>query len=402
MKRIVITGIGIITPAGCDPESFWDSLISGRNIFAEAPVLPGSGILVGAIDPAKKFDDLPLRSLSACDRNGLLAVSAAQHALRDAGLDGAFEHPDRVAVVIGNGFGGVVSRDFEYERLFTVGYKPGGPKAHPFTVVRVMASSSASWISLAFGTRGPCFVTSSACASATQAIGTAAQLVRSGAADIAVAGGTEAPLSIGITLAWAESGVMSRRKCTPFSRHRDGTLIAEGAAVLILESEEHARSRGAVPLAEIAGFACNGDAISMGEPSADSMARSMHAAITNAGLSARDIAYISAHGTGTRANDRNEAEALRIVFGNQPPPVSSIKGATGHTLGASGAIEAVATVLAMKRSLAPPTANFEEVDPDCDIDVIPNQARAMPIPVALSNSFALGGLNASLVIRQAH
>ncbi|MCL2714058.1 MAG: beta-ketoacyl-[acyl-carrier-protein] synthase family protein [Alphaproteobacteria bacterium] len=398
MKRVVITGIGVTAPSGCDLESFWDSLITGRNIFAESRDLPGSGILVGAIDAGKKFDGLPLHSLSPCDRNGILAVSAAQSALRHAGLDGAFENPERVAVVIGNGFGGVVCRDSEYERL----YKENRRNAHPFTVVRVMASSSASWISLAFGTRGPSFVTSSAGASATQAIGTAAQLVRSGAADIAVTGGTEAPLSIGITLAWATSGIMSRRKCAPFSRYRDGILISEGAAILILESDEHASRRGAVPLAEIGGFASNVDGIGIGEPTASGMARAMCAAIADAGLCTGDISYVSAHGTGTRASDCHESEALRMVFGDRPPPVSSIKGTTGHTLGASGAIQAVATILAMARSIAPPTANFEEVDPDCNIDVIPNHPRAMPISVALSNSFALGGLNASLVIKQVH
>jgi len=178
-------------------------------------------------------------------------------------------------------------------------------------------------------------------------------------------------------------------------------MISEGAGILILESDEHAKQRGAVALAEFAGFASNADAGSIVAPSADGMARAMQLAIADAGMAANDVNYVNAHGTGTSANDSAEATALKMVFGSTPPPVSSIKGITGHSLGAAGAIEAVATVLAMTKSLAPPTANFEEADPECDIDVIPNQARAMPIDVAISNSFAFGGLNASLVFKQA-
>ena len=397
MRRVVITGLGVTTPAGFDLQTFWDSLIGGKNIFAESTELPGSGILVGAIDAATNFDDLPLQSLSPCDRNAILAVSAARSALQNAGLEGPFENPERIAVVVGNGAGGLVSVEQQYERLFKQGRRNG----HPFTIVRAMVSSSASWISLAFGTRGPCFVMSSACASATQAIGTAAQLVRSGVVDVAVTGGTEAPLSMGTVLAWDAMKVMSRKKCRPFSHNRDGMMISEGAGILILESDDHARRRGAVPLAEVAGFASNADGIDIVAPSADGMARAMRAAIADAGIAANDVAYINAHGTGTSANDSTETEALKMVFGDRLPPISSIKGITGHSLGAAGAIEAVATVLAMTKSLAPPTANFEEADPECDIDVIPNQARAMPIDIAISNSFAFGGLNASLVFKQA-
>jgi len=397
VKRVVITGLGVSAPVGFDLQTFWSNLIGGKNIFAESTVLPGSGILVGAIDAATNFDDLPLASLSPCDRNAVLAVSAARSALQNAGFEGGFENPERVAVVIGNGAGGLVSVEQQYERLF----KHGSRRPHPFTIVRAMVSSSASWVSLAFGTKGPCFVTSSACASASHAIGNAAQLVRSGVVDIAIAGGTEAPLSLGTVLAWDAMRVMSRNKCRPFSRNRDGLMISEGAGILILESDEHARQRGAVALAEFGGFASNADASGIVAPSADGMARAMQAAIADAGIAANDVAYVNAHGTGTSANDSTEARALKMVFGDKPPPTSSIKAITGHSLGAAGAIEAVATVLAMTKSLAPPTANFEEADPECDIDVIPNQGRAMPIDVAISNSFAFGGLNASLVFKQA-
>jgi nodulation protein E len=316
--------------------------------------------------------------------------------LRDAGLDGVFTTPERVAVVIGNGAGGLCSIEEQYERLFK-----SNRKLHPFTIVRAMVSSSASWISLAFGAKGPCFVMSSACASATQAIGTAAQLVRSGLVDIAITGGTEAPLSMGTLRAWESMKVMSRGKCRPFSRNRDGMMISEGSGILVLEAEAHARARGFAPRIEVAGFASNADAADIVAPSVDGMTRAMQAAICDAGISPGDVGYINAHGTGTMANDAAETRAMCGVFGaGKVPPVSSTKGATGHALGAAGGIEAVATVLAMRAGIAPPTANYDEADPEFDIDVIPNRPRAMPIDVALSNSFAFGGLNASLAFRK--
>jgi len=396
MSRVIVSGIGITSPNGLTLTDFWASLLAGTDVFSETPTLPGSGIRVGAIDPSVTFDDLPLPSLSPCDRNAILAVSATRSALRDAGLEGAFRHPERVAVVIGNGAGGLCSIEEQYERLFK-----RNRKTHPFTIVRAMVSSSASWISLAFGAKGPCFVMASACASATQAIGTAAQLVRSGLVDIAIAGGTEAPLSMGTILAWDSMKVMSRDKCRPFSRNRDGMMISEGSGILILEDEAHARSRGVVPQIEIAGFASNADATDIVAPSAEGMTRAMQGALADADAVPGAISYINAHGTGTTANDATETAAICEVFGTgSVPPSSSTKGATGHALGAAGAIEAVATVIAMREGVAPPTANFEQADPDCQIDVIPNLARAMPIEMALSNSFAFGGLNASLAFRR--
>ncbi|MCL2713027.1 MAG: beta-ketoacyl-[acyl-carrier-protein] synthase family protein [Alphaproteobacteria bacterium] len=396
MRRVVITGLGVTCPVGFDLESFWTGLLNGKNVFAESVVLPGSGILVGAIAPTISFKDLPLKSLAPCDRNAILAVSAARSALSHAGLEGPFERPERVAVVVGNGSGGLNSVEVQYERLFRQGLR----KPHPFTIIRAMVSSSSSWISLAFVTKGPTFVMSSACASATQAIGTAAELIRTNQADIAIAGGTEAPLSLGTVLAWDAMRVMSHKKCRPFSLNRDGMMISEGSGMLILESEENARRRGAVILAEIAGFGSAADGVDIVAPSPEGMARTMRLALADAGIRPGDVAYVNAHGTGTTANDSAETRAMKEVFGAHPPPMSSIKAVTGHSLGGAGAIEAVATILAMKKSVAPPTANFEEVDPECDIDVIPNTARAMPIDIAISNSFAFGGANASLVFRQ--
>jgi nodulation protein E len=392
MTRVVVTGLGVATPLGLDLASFWQGLTSGRDTYAETPHMPGSGVLVSAIDAGTTFDDLPLKSLSALDRSGIFAVFAAKKALEDAGLAGDFANPERVAVIIGNGAGGQVSIEEQYDRIFRQDRRP-----HPFTIVKAMVSSSASWVAMAFGAKGPCFVTSSACASATQAIGTAAQLIRAGICDIAICGGTEAPLTFGTISAWDSMKVMSKTKCRPFSRNREGLMLSEGSGMLILESEAHALARGVTPEILLAGFSSNADAGDIVAPSADGMIRAMRGALADANISTAEVAYINVHGTGTRQNDLTETDAMKTLFGAESvPPVSSTKGVTGHALGAAGGIEAVATVLAMRQSVAPPTAHYDEPDPACDIDVIPNIARPMTIPVALSNSFAFGGINASL------
>lgn len=396
MNRVVVSGVGVTAPMGLDPEMFWQTVTTGRDIFAPAAAAPSANFRVGAIAPDLSFADLPLPSIAACDRSALLAVRAAGMALMDAGLPLKPDRPARVAVIIGNGGGGMASIEAQYRRLFIENKRP-----HPLTVVQGMTSSCASMISIAYGAQGPAFVTSSACASASHAIGLAAQFVRSGLVDIAIAGGAEAPLSQGSLVAWEAMKIVSRTRCRPFSLNRDGLMLAEGAAIAILQAEGHARSRGRTPRVELAGYAASADAGDIMAPSAEGMARAMRAAIADAGIDPAEIAYVNAHGTGTRANDRTEARALGLVFGDSRiPPVSSIKGVTGHSLGAAGALEAVACVLAIAKSVAPPTANFERRDPECDLDVIPNAPRAMTIDAALSNSFAFGGLNASLVFRK--
>lgn len=398
MKRVFVTGVGVTGAAGATTSAFWDAVVSGRSNFAEAVGAPGLGVVVAAMADDSPFQNIGVNA-SACDRNALFAVAAARQALGDAGLAGPFERPDRVAVIIGSGGGGLGSIEDQYDRL----YKDRQSRVHPMTVAKVMVSSSASWVSMATGARGPCFVTSSACASATHAIGMALQLLRSGLADVAITGGTEAPLSFGCLKAWDAMKIMSSTLCRPFSHGRDGLVLGEGAGVLVLETAEHAARRGLAPQIELAGFGSTADAgKSLVAPSADGMAAAMRLALDDACLSAADIAYINAHGTGTAANDRVETEALKAVFGSDAcPPVSSIKGVTGHALGAAGGLEAVATVLAMRDGVAPPTANYDAPDPDCDLDYVPNAARAMDIPAAMSNSFAFGGLNASLTFRVA-
>ncbi|GAB6843148.1 nodulation protein E [Methylorubrum rhodinum] len=396
MSAVVVSGLGVAAPGALDVETFWANLTAGRSAFAPARALPGSGVICGEVEEGEAFADLPIPVPAACDRNAVLAVAAARQALTEAGLVPGSVAPERVAVVLGNGGGGLTSLDTQYERLFVETKRP-----HPFSIVRAMGSSSASWVSIAFGARGPCFVVASACASATHAIGVAAGLVRGGLVDVAITGGTEAPLSRGTLMAWNAMKIMSRTGCRPFSRDRDGLVVSEGAGVLVLEREAHARARGLRPEVALAGFGSGADAGDIVAPTAEGMARAMRAALEDAGLSPAEIAYVNAHGTGTRANDLTEVRAMRAVFGaGALPPTSSTKGATGHALGAAGGLEAVATVLAMRRGLAPPTAHLNDPDTELDIDAIPLTARAMPIPAAMSNSFAFGGLNASLVLRR--
>jgi len=394
MTRIVVSGLGIVSPVGCDTGSFWQALLAGRSSFAEASALPGKGVRVAEIQGQTFMEGLGL-SPSACDRNALFAVAAARQALAAAGLGTGLPRPERVGVILGNSAGGQCSTDDQYARLYTQNRRP-----HPMTVAKVMVSSSASWVSMATGATGPCFVTSSACASSSHAIGTAMQFLRAGLADIVITGGTEAPLSAGTLLAWDAMKIMSRTLCRPFAAGRDGLMLGEGAGVIVLETEAHARARGLAPMIEVAGFGFSSDAGDIVAPNVAGMARAMSLALADAGLDAGALAYVNAHGTGTRANDRAETQALKQLFGDRTvPPTSSIKGTTGHALGAAGAFEAIATIMAIENGIAPPTANLDAPDPECDIDCVPNKGRAMPIPAAMSNSFAFGGLNTALIFK---
>lgn len=394
MTRIVVSGVGVISPVGCDANSFWQSLVTGSDSLSEASVLPGSGIRVSEVLDRGCLENLPVPA-SAMDRNAVFAVAAAGQALAASGVKQGPVKPDRIGVILGNGAGGQCSMDDQYVRLYRE-----NKRLHPMTVPKAMVSSSASWVSMAFGITGPCFVTSSACASSSHAIGIAMQFLRAGLADVMVAGGTEAPLSVGTVTAWDAMKIMSRTACRPFAAGRDGLILAEGAGVIILETEAHARSRGLRPAVEAAGFGFSADAGNIVSPDADGMLRAMNIALADAKIDAGDLAYINAHGTGTRANDRTETDALKRLFADRRlPPVSSTKGVTGHALGAAGAFEAIATIMAIERGIAPPTANFDAPDPDCDFDCVPNEARSLHISAAMSNSFAFGGLNAALVFR---
>jgi nodulation protein E len=297
------------------------------------------------------------------------------------------------------GVGGENTQDEQSKRL----YGENSPRAHPLTIVRVMTNASASQISIAYGLRGPTFAVASACASANHAIIQAAQLIRYGMADVAVTGGTEACLTYGALRAWEAMRVLADDTCRPFSINRHGLVLGEGAGIFVLELLEHAQARGAVILAEVAGVGMTADATDIVMPNATGAAAAMSQALADAGLAPEDVDYINAHGTGTQANDSTETRAIRLSFGAHADrlAVSSTKSMHGHALGASGALELVAVVGALRDGAVPPTANLDEVDPACDLDYVPNVGRDMPVRAALSNSFAFGGLNAVLALKRA-
>ncbi len=304
----------------------------------------------------------------------------------------------RTAVVTGSCLGGQTTEDKTFERF----YGHNRRRAHPLSVPRVMANAGTSLITMRYRLGGPSFTVATACASANHAIGQAFWLVRDGVADLAIAGGSEAPISPGHLAAWDALRVVARDTCRPFSKDRGGLILGEGAAILILEPLESARARGATVLAEITGFGMSADGHHLTQPTVEGPAAAMTAALADAGLEPAQVGYINAHGTGTKANDATETAAIRQVFGAAVDrlAVSSTKSMHGHTLGAAGALEAVATVLALSNGLLPPTANFNEADPECDLDVVPNAARSAEVEAALSSSFAFGGLNAVLAFRR--
>ncbi len=404
MRRVAITGMGAISPLGVGAEALWQGLREGRS--AIGPLRhPDAGRLRVKIaaqvpanfDPAAQIDE---RTLPLLDRTSEFALHAAREAITQSGLD--FSRNElglRTAVIVGTGVGGETTQDEQSRRL----YADNATRVHPLSIVRLMTNASASQISIAWGLRGPTFAVASACASANHAIIQAAQMIRYGLADVAIAGGTEACLTYGALRAWEAMRVLADDTCRPFSANRHGLVLGEGAGIFVLESMEHAQARGAVILAELAGTGMTADATDIVMPSATGAAAAMTQALADAGLTAQDVDYINAHGTGTQANDVTETKAIRLAFGAHADrlAVSSTKSMHGHALGASGALELVAVVGALRDSAVPPTANLDQPDPACDLDYVPNVARDMPVRAALSNSFAFGGLNAVLALKRA-
>jgi nodulation protein E len=332
------------------------------------------------------------------DRFAQFAVIAAREAVECAGVVWTPELRENAAIVTGSCVGGQGAQDAG----FTEVYKLGHNRVHPLTIPRTMANAGASHISMEFGIVGPSLTISTACSSAGHAIGQAYWMVRSGAAELAICGGSEAPFSFGILKAWEAMRVVSPDTCRPFSKDRHGMILGEGGAMLVLEPLEAALARGARIHAEIVGFGMSADASHITQPSAAGAARAMRAALKDAALAPEQIGYINAHGTATPANDPTETKAIRAVFGAHADKlaVSSTKSMHGHALGAAAALECLATTLALRDGVLPPTANYNLPDPECDLDVIPNQARVAQVEYAISNSFAFGGLNAVLALRK--
>jgi nodulation protein E len=401
MKRIVVTGIGCISALGPDCAEFTRRLLNGESGIGPITQFDPGDSLVNIAAEVKDYDGsalFPEKQLAQLDRFAQFALVATREAAADAGLDFKGPLAGRTAVVHGTGVGGQGTQEAAYHRIYALNEK----RIHPFTVPRLMPSAGASWISMEFGITGPAFATTSACASSGHAIGIALLLLRSGMADVAVTGGSEACVTMGTIKAWERLRVMAKDTCRPFCRTRGGMVIGEGAGTLILETLEHAQARGAKIYAELIGFGMSADAHNLIQPLADGAARAMRAALDDAGLSPEAVDYINAHGTATAQNDPTETEAIHAIFGRHAKKlaVSSTKSMHGHTLGASSAMEAIASIVALNEQTAPPTANFREPDPRCDLDYIPNKARPMSIEVALSNSFAFGGLNTTLLFRR--
>ena len=400
MRRVVITGTGVISAIGNDTVSFAASLCAGRSgigplLQVDATQLRFSHAAeVRGYEPEKHFEQ---REISLMERFAQFALIAAREAVTQSGLEWTPELREETAVITGSCLGGRNIEEAGYWELF----HHGKSRIHPLTIPLSMANAGASHISMAFGIEGPSYTVSTACSSATHAIGQAFHMVRSGAAPMAITGGSEAPFFIGGLKAWEAMRVISKDTCRPFSLERSGMILGEGAAMLVLEPLEVALARGAVPLAEIVGFGMSADAGHITNPQSSGPARAMRLALRDGGLAPEQIGYINAHGTATEANDRTETAAIHGVFGEHARAlaISSTKSMHGHALGAAGALEAVASVLALSSGTLPPTANFLSPDPSCDLDVIPNRARAAEVEACLSNSFAFGGLNAVLAFK---
>ena len=372
---------------------------TGRSAIREVttPLLRDARSRIGAEIGTLPEWDVDRRKLIAIDRFALLAAMAADEALRHAGISATAMDGSRIGAVIGTGIFGAEAADQNYFALL----KEGKSRAHVFTVPRIMPSAPAGQVSMIHGLRGPVFGVTSACASSNHAFAAAADQIRLGRADVMLAGGTDAPLVYGVVKGWEALRALARETCRPFSNDRDGLVLGEGAGVLVLESYEHARTRGAAILAEFAGAGLSADAADIVSPAVEGPASAMRACLADAGLAPQDIDYINAHGTGTKANDQIETAAIRSVFGAHADrlSVSSTKSMHAHCMGASGAIEAIACIMAIRDGVVPPTANYREPDPDCNLDVTPNVARRRVVGTAMSNAFAFGGTNAVVAFK---
>lgn len=401
MRRVAITGAGTVNPLGADVASTFAAMAEGRCAIGPMELRDKDrlavqiGAQVQGFDPEAHFDKAQIGML---DRFAQFALVAARQAVAQAGLDFT-DLGARAGVVTGTAGGGLITQDDSYRAV----YEEGKSRVHPFTVPRLMMNAAASHISMEFGLMGPVFSVATACASSNHAMGLAFQMVRSGAAPVMLAGGAEAMLVFGGIKAWEGLRVMSRDACRPFSANRSGMVQGEGAAIFVFEDWDHATGRGAEILAEVAGFAMTSDAADIVVPSADGARRAMQGALADAGLSPDQVGYINAHGTGTLANDRTECAAIAQVFGDHAGRllVSSTKSMHGHLIGGTGAVELLACLMALREGVVAPTVGWQQADPDCPLDVVPNVARQARVDVALSNAFAFGGLNAVLALRTA-
>lgn len=407
-RAVVVTGIGVFTSIGCNHVDFWNSLIAGKSGIRKIQSFDpqghktqiGSEVL--SYKPEDYFDRKESRKMA---RVSQLASSAAIEAVKDAGLDFKSEDMSRIGCVIGSAAGDPINLEDQHMRFLKMG--PGS--VNPLTVPRVIANMPVCNAAMVLGIHGPTLGISAACTTGTHSIGVALGLLRGGMADVILAGGAESTMTPYVLDGYSSMGVLSVKNeipeaaSRPFELNRDGFVMGEGAAVLVLETLEHAENRRAKPLAFLSGFGMTSDAYGIAAPEPDGIwaAEAMRLAVKDAGLVPDDIGYINAHGTSTKVNDKTETLAIKKAFGNRNIPVSSNKSMIGHALGAAGAIEAAATVLTVFNGILPPTINYQLKDPECDLDVVPNVARPVNIGAAISNSFGFGGQNGVLVFTKA-
>jgi nodulation protein E len=401
MNRVVVTGLGNFSAMGKNAAEFGEALRAGRSAIGPLTILKTEQLLVkiGAeirgFDPKAHFDETKMALL---DRFSQFALVAAREAIADSGLDFRDGIGARTAAILGSGVGGQSTLDDNYYRI----YAEGAKRLHPFTIPKLMINAPVSHVTMEHGITGPSFLVASACSSANHAIGVAFHMVRSGMVDYAVTGGTEATITYGTMKGWEALRVMAPDTCRPFCRDRKGMVLGEGSAVMVLENLERAKARGARIHAEIVGFGMSSDAGDIVLPAATGAAAAMRACLEDGRIDAGAVGYVNAHGTGTTANDVTETKAIHMTFGAHARKlaVSSTKSMHGHALGGAGAIELAATILALRDGFIPPTANFTEADPQCDLDYVPNAARETKVDVAISNSFAFGGHNAVVAAKR--
>lgn len=400
MPRVAITGAGTVNPLGADVAQTCAAMAEGRVAIGPLQDLPDLerltiriGAQVQGWDGAARFAS---GELALLDRYAQFAVEAARQAVEAAGLSLSEAEGLRAGAVLGTGGGGYTTIDQSYRAV----WPEGRNRVHPFTIPRLMHNAAAGHLAMRHGLRGPVFTVSTACASSNHALGLAFQMVRSGAAEVMLAGGSEATLCFGGIKAWEGLRVLAPDGCRPFCATRTGMVQGEGAAVFVLESWDRAVARGAPILAELAGFSMTSDAADMVVPDPDGAVRAMRGALADGGLAPGAVGYINAHGTGTMVNDRSEAAAIRAVFGDQAPPVSATKSMHGHLIGAAGAVELLACLMALREGVLAPTMGLRQPDPEVGLDVVPNAARQVRVEAVLTNAFAFGGTNACLALRR--
>ncbi|MGR3572272.1 beta-ketoacyl-[acyl-carrier-protein] synthase family protein [Brevirhabdus sp.] len=401
MKRVVITGQGTINALGHNVAQTQDALREGRCGIGPLDIRDVDRLSIRIGGQVRGYDaeaGFNRQQIALYDRFTQFTLHAAREAIEQSGLTFTDALSLKSGVVLGTAGGGVNTWDENYRSV----YEEGKNRVHPFVVPKLMNNAAASHVSMTWNLRGPSFTVATACSSSNHAMGQAFNFIRAGMAPVMVTGGAEAMLCFGGIKAWEGLRVMSKDACRPFSANRNGMVQGEGAAVFVFEELEHARARGAQILAEVIGFAMNSDASDIVMPSMRGAAQAIAGAVADAGVALEDVGYINTHGTGTAANDKTECSAVAEVFGPHADRlmISSTKSMHGHLIGGTGAVELLACIMALRDGIVPPTIGYEEPDPECALDVVPNEAREARVDVALSNSFAFGGLNAVLALRR--